>query len=195
LGDARGIFTCGKGEKRKMTAEFPADPERDLNLQADGNESAAADADLQAELSACRAQAEEYLDGWQRARADFTNYKKRIERDQVQTQQNAVASVVKRYLEILDDLDRALKHRPTEGEGALWAGGIEQIYRKLLTLLEREGVTPMDLNNAAFDPNLHEAITAEESADHESGQIIDVLQQGYLIGDRVLRPALVRVAK
>ena len=86
---------------------------------------------LENELKACRAKAEEYLDGWQRARAEFANYKKRIEREQAQAYQNASANIFKRYLDVLDDLERALKNRPTDGEGAAWAEGVELIYRKL----------------------------------------------------------------
>jgi molecular chaperone GrpE len=150
---------------------------------------------LQQELEESRLKANEYREGWQRALADFSNYKKRVDRDQAQVYQNAAGTIIKRFIEVLDDLDRALKNRPQDGDGAVWANGIELIYRKLISILENEGVKAMNLQGQAFDPNLHEAITLEESADHESGQIIEVLQQGYMLGDRVLRPALVRVAK
>jgi molecular chaperone GrpE len=150
---------------------------------------------VQKDLEESRAKANEYLEGWQRTLADFSNYKKRVDRDQAQVYQNAAGTIIKRFIEVLDDLDRALKNRPQEGEGAVWANGIELIYRKLISILENEGVKAMDLKGQVFDPNLHEAITLEDSADHESGQIIEVLQQGYMLGDRVLRPALVRVAK
>ena len=151
--------------------------------------------DLQAELSKARSEAAEYLEGWQRARAEFANYKKRVERDQALVYQNAASSVIRRYVEVIDDLERALKNRPQEGEGLAWAGGVELIYRKFLAILESEGVTQMDPTGETFDPNLHEAVTSEDSPDHESGEIIEVLQKGYLIGDRVLRPAMVRVAR
>jgi len=149
---------------------------------------------LQQELTECRSKSDEYLDGWQRARAEFTNYRKRVERDQALMQQTLTGSIVKRYLEIVDDLDRALKNRPQEGEGASWADGIELIYRKLINILESNGVTIMPAG-VMFDPNLHEAITSEDSDQHQSGEIIEVVQQGYLLSDRVLRPALVRVAR
>jgi molecular chaperone GrpE len=150
---------------------------------------------LQAELEKTRAQSSDYFEGWQRERADFSNFKKRIERDAACVQQNALVSVVKKYLVILDDLERALKTRPTSNEGAAWADGIELIYRKLSNLLEQEGVSRMEAEKESFDPRRHEAIIQEESPDHESGQIIEVIQQGYLLGDRVIRPALVRVAR
>jgi molecular chaperone GrpE len=140
-------------------------------------------------------QGKEYLDGWQRERAEFQNYRRRIERDQAQTTLNITGQVIKKYLVILDDLDRALKTRPTQGEGAAWSEGIELIYRKLQTILENEGVERIPAEGTLFDPTMHEALTHEDSPNHESGQIIEVVQQGYKIGDRVLRPALVRVAK
>lgn len=151
-------------------------------------------AELEAELTKAKTEAAEYLEGWQRARAEFANYKKRVERDQAYVYQNAASSVIRRYVELIDDLERALKNRPQEGDGLAWAGGIELIYRKFLAILESEGVTQMDPTGELFDPNLHEAVTSENSPEHESGAIIEVLQKGYLIGDRVLRPAMVRVA-
>lgn len=152
-------------------------------------------ASLQKELEDTQAKASEYLEGWQRSRAEFANYKKRVERDQAQTYQNAAGNIIKRYIEIVDDLERALKNRPAEGEGAAWANGIELVYRKLLSILENEGVKPMNPLGMPFDPNMHEAVMMEESPEHESGEIIDVLQNGYMMGDRVLRPAMVRVAQ
>jgi molecular chaperone GrpE len=150
---------------------------------------------LKAEVDEYRAQADENLDGWQRALADFANYKKRVERDHVATYQNTVGQVVRKYLEVLDDLELALNNRPLEGEGAIWSEGIELIYRKVKGIVEAEGVVPMDIQGALFDPNHHEAISLEVSPDHESGQIIEVVKTGYMLGDRVLRPASVRVAQ
>lgn len=150
--------------------------------------------DLHAQLEAAEAEAAKNLDGWQRAQAEFVNYRKRIERDQARMYEEAAARVIKRFLPVIDDLKRALQDRPTGGEAGEWAGGIELIYRKLQGILESEGVTVMEVEGEMFDPNLHEAISQEDSPDHESGQIIEVIQQGYMIGDRVLRAALVRVA-
>lgn len=150
---------------------------------------------LMEELLEARAKADENLDGWQRSLAEFANYKKRIERDQLQMHQNIAGALIKRYLEVVDDLERSLKNKPEMDGDATWAAGIELIYQKMLNILESEGVTPMDVEGILFDPNLHEAVTSEDSEQHESGQIIEVLQTGYMIGDRVLRPAMVRVAK
>jgi molecular chaperone GrpE len=150
---------------------------------------------LQEELAEALAKAEENLDGWQRAQAEFANYKKRVDRERIQVFEDAVGRAAKRYLEIADDLERALNNRPQEGDGAEWAEGIELVHRKLLNFLESEGVKPMQVEGEQFDPSLHEAISQDESDDHESGQIIEVIQQGYMLGERVLRPALVRIAR
>src|SRR3972149_869358 len=152
-------------------------------------------ATLRKELDDLHLQSEEYLNGWQRERAEFTNFKKRIDREREMAHQNAAGIIIRRYLDVLDDLERALKNRPAQGDGASWADGIELVYRKLLATLEAEGVQPMNTVGQPFDPNLHEAISQEHSPEHESGQIIGVVKNGYLIGDRVLRPALVRVAQ
>jgi len=172
-------------------ASHPQETQAPLEIEVSPEESISL---LQEKLSQTQAQAQEYLDGWQRSRAEFANYKHRIERDRELMQQEAVIRVVTRYLPVLDDLERALQNQPQEGEGAAWAQGIELIYRKMLTALEADGVQPMKAEGKMFDPNLHEAIMQEESDEHESGQIISVLQKGYRIGERVLRPALVKVA-
>ncbi len=150
---------------------------------------------LQVEVEAYRAKAEDNLEGWQRALADFANYKKRVEREQASVHQNAVGKVILRYLEVSDDLQRALQNRPPDGDGAEWAEGIMLIYRKLQSYLESDGVKPMDALGEPFDPSLHEAIGQEPSDEYESGHIIGVVKTGYYLGDRVLRPALVRVAE
>ena len=150
---------------------------------------------LHAELTQLRAQADEYLDGWQRARAEFANYKKRIERDQEEARGRAAAALLAKILPVEDDLRRAVRERP-EAEGyPHWADGIELIQRKLATLLEAEGVEVIPADGVAFDPALHEAVTYEPSNDHKEGEIIEVIQQGYRLGERVLRPARVRVAR
>jgi molecular chaperone GrpE len=152
-------------------------------------------AEVELELAAVRATAEENLDGWQRSLADFSNYKKRVEKEHAAVYKNALGRAVLRYLEIKDDLELALKNRPKDGDGAKWAVGIELILRKFQGFLETEGVLAIDAEGQMFDPNVHEAISMEPSEDHESGQIIEVVQTGYQLGDRVLRPARVRVAQ
>jgi molecular chaperone GrpE len=154
-------------------------------------------AQLRSELDQALVKANEYLTGWQRERAEFINYKKRIEREQSQGGQNSFGNAIRRYLDIADDLARALKdkNRPLEGNGAIWAEGIDLIHRKMLAAFESDGVKIIEAKGKFFDPNMHEAISHEDNPEHESGQIIDVVQPGYTLGDRVIRPARVRVAR
>jgi len=143
---------------------------------------------LQSELEDIRLKAEEYLDGWQRARAEFSNYKKRIQKEREE-------EILAKYLNVVDDFKRALDDRPSDGETGAWAEGIDMIYRKLKGILEAEGVEEISAEGKVFDPNFHEAITFEESDDHNEGEILGVVQPGYQIGNRIIRPAQVRVAK
>lgn len=164
-------------------------------------EAAATEEDPQARIAALESalhqaqnQAQEYLAGWQRERAAFANYKRRVAEQQEQQRQQLLAEVVKDFLEILDDLELALSKRPQAGEGAQWAEGVELIYRKLRQKLELKGVEQVPAEaGMPFDPRYHEAISREAVDGQESGQIIEVLRAGYRIGDLVIRPALVRV--
>ena len=151
--------------------------------------------DLQAELEQLQAKSGEYLDGWQRSRAEFANYKKRIEREQEEAHDRAMAAVLTKVLPAVDDLERALRDRPDGEEARAWTEGIELIHRKLTGLLESEGVQVIPAEGELFDPALHEAVTHEASDEHDQGRVIGVIQQGYRLGERVLRPARVRVAK
>jgi len=150
---------------------------------------------LQQELQNAQNQCKEYFEGWQRERADFMNYKKRVERDQAQLHQVITANIIKKFLVVLDDMERAIKNRPADAEQQEWWNGVDLIYRKLQSILEAEGIQPIAAAGDLFDPNLHEAISHEESGEVQSGHIIEVVQQGYRLGDRVVRPALVRVAQ
>lgn len=154
---------------------------------------------LQKELDTTRQQAQEYREGWQRERAEFANYKRRTEKEQADLRQNAAGRLISRYLDVLDDFDRAMSDQPNEDASAevavKWAAGVALIYRKFQKVLDDENVTPIVAEGQPFDPNQHEAVTHEDNPEHESGHVIAVLRQGYKIGDRVIRPALVRVAK
>jgi molecular chaperone GrpE len=148
--------------------------------------------ELQKQLAEAQAQVAEYKDGWQRSVADFQNYRKRVEAEKAESYQLATGTIIKRYLPVMDDLERALAARPAD---LAWAEGIDLIYRKLQSILEAEGIKRMEAVGEMFDPNFHEAISQEHSEEHESGQIIAVVRNGYMLGDKVIRPAMVRVAK
>ena len=182
-----------------MTKQAEAEPQAD-QVEALENETApeAAPDELEAarqELDEAKAKAAENLDGWQRAVADLANYKKRVERERAEAHQSTPAAVVTRLLPVLDDFDRAMKDAPAGESVKLWVEGISLIQRKLHNIVEGVGVERIEADGAMFDPYWHEAITHDESENHSEGQVIEVVQHGYRLGDRVLRPALVRVAK
>jgi len=151
---------------------------------------------LQAENESLRKQNEDYLDSLQRERASFANYKRRIDLDNASYADRLLAEHVKFFLPVADDLERSLQHRPEDPYCASWISGIELILQKLLKALEAKDVRPLNLKPGdMFDPNTQEAVTHEENDTYTNGQIIEVVQTGYQIKDRVIRPALVRVAK
>lgn len=144
-------------------------------------------------LAVAREQADDNLRSWQRTAADFSNFKRRIEDERAATALFANAVLLSRLLAVLDDFDRALDTVPPDTHEA-WVEGIRLVERKLRGLLEAEGVTPIEAVGQPFDPNLHEAVVHEDTAEYPDNTVTDEVQRGYLLHERVLRPALVRVA-
>lgn len=147
---------------------------------------------LKKKIEEAEAKTSEFKDSWLRSQAEFQNYRKRIERDNELTYASMKGDIVKKVLPVLDDLERALQNRSADDP---WANGIELIARKFQTILENEGVKKIEALDAEFDPNFHEAISHEPADGAQSGHVIGVVQNGYTIGERVIRPALVRVAQ
>ncbi|HSG45380.1 MAG TPA: nucleotide exchange factor GrpE [Anaerolineales bacterium] len=147
---------------------------------------------LKRQLEEAEIKLAESVDGWQRSQAEFQNYKKRVERDSVMMKADMKGDIVKKILPVLDDLERALQNRPADES---WADGIELIMRKFQTTLDGEGIKKIEAEGVEFNPNFHEAISNEPSEEVESGYVIAVVQNGYMLGERVIRPALVRVAQ
>jgi len=151
---------------------------------------------LREELDKAKAQAIEYLDGWQRSRAELANARKRFEKERGEAGQLANGTLLRKLLPALDDLDRAMNTVPPDLADHPWMNGIALVQRKFLTALESAGVKPMTVQPGdQFDPAVHEAVTHEENENHKEGEIIAEVQKGYWLGEQVLRPALVRVAK
>lgn len=147
---------------------------------------------LNRQLEEAQAQASEFKDSWMRSQAEFQNYRKRVERDNDLMKSTMKGDIIKKVLPVLDDMERALQNRPADDA---WASGIELVARKFQNILEMEGVKKIEAAGAEFDPNFHEAISHEPSEDVESGHVIEVVQNGYMLGERVIRPAMVRVAQ
>ena len=151
---------------------------------------------LREELEKAKAQAAEYLDGWQRARAELANARKRFEKERSEAGQSATGDLLRKILPVLDDLDRAMKTVPDDLQQHPWMDGVALIQRKFQAAVESEGVKPIEVRPGdRFDPTQHEAVTHEENAERKEGEIIAEVQKGYRFGAQVLRPALVRVAK
>lgn len=147
---------------------------------------------LQIQLEEAQAKAAENLDGWQRSQAEFINYKNRVQRDRDLDYASMKGDIIKKILPMLDDLERSLAHRPDDSP---WVNGMELIARKFQNILEAEGVRRIKATGQPFDPNFHEAISSEPSEEVESGHVIETVQNGYMLGERVIRPAMVRVAQ
>lgn len=133
--------------------------------------------------------------GWQRTAADFANYRRRTDQDREQMIGLANEVLLSKLLTIADDFDRAIANMPAELRGVSWVDGIAAIDRKLRLLLDSEGLTPIDAVGLPFDPHEHEAVVQEETTNVPEGTVTSELQRGYRIRDRVLRPAMVAVAK
>jgi molecular chaperone GrpE len=149
--------------------------------------------ELERELADTRAKGEEHLYNWQRSAADFANFKRRTDEERALTGQFSNALLISKLLAVLDDFDRALESVPPEADDP-WIDGVKLVERKLRGVLESEGVTPIDAVGQPFDPNLHEAVAHEDTADHPDNDVIGEVQRGYRLHDRVIRPSLVRVA-
>ena len=180
------------GEEANHFAEDSAQPtkaDEDPLANTTGDE-------LEQKLLAAEALAAENLDGWQRAQADYQNYKRRALRDMEETRKNTAATLLGRFFPIIDDMERALHSVPQATEVEQWSDGINLVYRKLLSLLESENISPIDAApGQEFDPRIHEAVIQEETPEFKDGEITAVLRPGYQLGERVLRAAQVRVAK
>jgi molecular chaperone GrpE len=153
------------------------------------NGNAAADA-----LTDLRREKDALHDRLLRTAAEFDNYRKRIERERAEFAAFAASDVLTDLLPIVDNLERALE-AATGAEGEALRKGVELIHKQMLDVLRRRGVKPIEALGADFDPNFHQAVIHESSTDHREGQVIGELQRGYMLGDRLLRPAMVKVAK
>lgn len=169
----------------------PRKPEEDLTSDATEPDAEAKDIGaLQQALSEEKTKADANLAGWQRAQADFINYKRRAEQEKEETGRLANSLLVLNLLPILNDLERALTAIPDDLAELSWVDGISLIDRKFRTTLETHGLSTIKALGEPFDPNLHEAMMQGEG---EEGMVIKELEKGYKFRDKVLRPAKVVV--
>lgn len=139
-----------------------------------------------------KAEAERYLANWQRAEADFDNYKKRAEQERGENAKFSTMALILNLLPVLDDFERAFGSLSPNLAGLTWIDGTRLIHRKLQATLEARGLSEIKSLGEQFDPALHQAVT---EADGDEGKVIEELQRGYKLFDRVIRPALVAVGK
>jgi molecular chaperone GrpE len=147
------------------------------------------------QVSELQRQRDDYYDRLLRKTAEFDNYRKRIERERQQVSESAAADLLESLLPLVDDFERALKAEPGSEGAEAYRRGVELIHRQLLELLRKRGVRPIDAVGADFDPHFHQAVSYEPVEGHRDGEVIEEFRRGYMLGDRLLRPAMVKVAK
>ena len=155
---------------------------------------AASDAPVPDELAQARRERDDYYDRLLRQAAEFDNYRKRTERERREMAQYAAGDLLEALLPVVDDFERALQVEAGP-DAAAYRSGVELIYKQLQDLLAKRGVTPIEAAGKPFDPQFHQAITYEPSPGRAEGEVLEVVRRGYMHGDRLLRPAMVKVAK
>lgn len=150
---------------------------------------------LEEQLAAAQAEAARNLDGWQRTQAEFANARKRFEKQRAEIYASANAEIAAKLLPIVDDFERALETAPDDSQQDAWHNGIVLVHRKVMAMLDEMGVQPIPAVGEPFDPNVHEALMQEASADYDTGIVVREMRRGYRLGDRVVRPSLVVVSE
>jgi len=175
------------------SGEVDPSAERGENQTVDGDPSAI-ETTGNDELAQARRERDDLLDRLLRKTAEFENFRKRVDRDRREQMQWAAADILSDVLSVLDDFDRALStEAPPEAQP--YRAGVELIHRQLSELVRKRGATAIDALGADFDPNLHQAVAYEETPGAREGEVVAEFAKGYKLGDRLLRPALVKVAK
>ncbi|MGE0040163.1 MAG: nucleotide exchange factor GrpE [Vicinamibacterales bacterium] len=161
---------------------------------ADAPGTAAGDGAADQALGALQQERDDLYDRLLRKTAEFDNYRKRVERDRREQAEWAAADLLGELLAVVDDFDRALA-APAPAEAEPYRAGVELIHRQLLDLVKKRGATPIETLGADFDPHLHQAVAYEETPGAREGEVVGELRKGYMLGERLLRPAMVKVAK
>lgn len=150
--------------------------------------------ELQERIQALTAQSEEYMQRLARSQADFDNFRKRTIREKEELGKYASSKLISELVPVIDNFSRALDTNP-EGEGSeSFVKGVRMIYRQFENVLQAEGLTAMETIGQPFNPEFHQAVMTVESDEHEEGTVVEELQKGYMLKDKVLRPAMVKVS-
>ena len=179
-------------------ADVPDDGEVLEGIEADGVEADGVEAEedaIAADLDKARAEAESYLDDLRRLQADFDNYRKRTLREQTARAASASQALVARLLPVLDNFELAVSSAERSRDFDRMLKGVEMVFGELREVLEAEGLVRIEAEGKPFDPERHEAVIAVDEEDTEPGMVVDIVRAGYELGGKVLRPAMVKVAK
>lgn len=152
-------------------------------------------AELQSQAETLQAQVDEYLDKYRRSLAEFSNYRKRQDRERQLQTWRIQADVIQALLPALDDFRLAVEHVPAEHADSPWVQGIVMIEQKLLGVLQQFDVTPIEAQGQPFDPRFHDAMLQDHSDEYPEGVVMEEIRKGYLMGGQVLRPTVVKVSR
>ncbi|MBI2463185.1 MAG: nucleotide exchange factor GrpE [Candidatus Spechtbacteria bacterium] len=183
-----------EGRSLRVGTDPPEPDDATYILEEDGLGEREVREKLKKTIERLRQEKEEYLDGWQRERASFSNFRKDQDKRMGEFREMAVEDVIHEILAVLDNIVLAEKHASEDLRKSQWFQGIVGIEKQLRQILDKYHVEEIDVEGKSFDPSLHEAITEEESS-KEGGMIVEEIQKGYRIGERVIRPSKVKVAK
>jgi molecular chaperone GrpE len=181
----------------ERTEDIKAEPtSEDVNpLPSPLTEGEGTSEDLEAQLEAEKAKSQDYLEQWRRTAADFANYKRRSEQERTEMAKLFNESLMKSLLPVLDNFERAVSSMPDDLKGNSWTEGVVLTEKALRAALEREGLAQIEALGQKFDPNLHEAVAHDVSDEHDEDSVIEEFQKGYKLGDRVIRPSMVKVSR
>ena len=168
------------GEDENITIDFP---EKEMDVD-----------ELKETIVRLKGEVDANLDGWQRSRAEFDNYRRRTQKQLADSKLQGAMDAFAKILPVIDDFERAFSNIPVELEDNSWVSGTALILKNIQKVLDEFNIEVIDPVGEEFDPNLHEAIGMDDSSDYDSGMVTTTLQKGYKNGDKILRPALVRVA-
>ncbi len=175
-------------------------PQAQVNEQTNGQPQASGDGantsdTLQERVRQLEQEVNHNRDQYLRAAADLKNFKRRTEEERANLIRNATAGLIMKLLPILDDFDLAMQHVPSEVAETSWFNGLLSMQRKLQTVLEGEGVKPIEAQGQPFDPNFHDAVMHEDAGPEQAGKVTADLRKGYTLHDRVIRPSMVKVGQ
>jgi len=182
------------GGNATYTQTDSVDTEQVGNEPSQAPESAEADSELQSELEAARQAAEEHQQRLLRLQADYDNFRRRSRQEKEEFAKYAAAKLLEQLLPVLDNFDRALQSSKTTSDFEGLVKGIEMVYRQFDGVMVSEGLVPIESVGQPFNPEFHQAVMQVESEEHEEGIIVEELQKGYMLKDKVIRPAMVKVS-